>query len=321
MRRIPFFILSFLATMSVAHAQDPAFEKLIDRNKPSVLRVYAAAMQKDLQRNAAPGDIRGAAVAIAPGSYLTACPTIAGAAMVVTSVGEFPANDKSNTLKVEKRTVTLKAADDSGLLCELNGPLAAPPVPIGTITTLNVRDPVFALGFAGGGASISRGSFEGYRVVGRGLYAQFRMGTLPGTGGSGVFDAKGQLIAILIDHKAERGMALGIPVDWRVSMKPETDARNLALLNYDENRFLSSTDAQRLVRDDPSHAWAWFRLGQMDVQGKRFREAINSLNTSARLLSNFDQTWCLLAESHGAIGDPAQQRRYEALCKGLKPSE
>jgi tetratricopeptide (TPR) repeat protein len=124
-----------------------------------------------------------------------------------------------------RRLVTAQLADTLHDLCLLLVPdLATPPARLGQTSTLKPGEAVFALGFEGGLALQARAgivralhAYDGARVI---------ESTTPftsGASGGALFDAEGQLVAILTYRlRGDRRSYFSVPVEWFIP-RLETD--------------------------------------------------------------------------------------------------
>jgi hypothetical protein len=147
----------------------------------------------------------GTGVAVAPGHIVTSCHIIRWGESVRVQRGEM------------RRVVTAQLADTLHDLCLLLVPdLAIPTARLGQTGTLKPGEAVFALGFEGGltlqaRAGIVRAlhAYDGARVI---------ESTTPftsGASGGALFDAEGQLVAILTYRlRGDRRSYFSVPVEW-----------------------------------------------------------------------------------------------------------
>ena len=116
----------------------------------------------------------------------------------------------------------VQLADEAFDLCRLDVPgMHAPPVAIGSVTSLRTGQQVYAIGApAGLELTISEGIVSSLRKVEEGIVIQTTAPISSGSSGGGLFDLSGRLVGITtFQHRFGQNLNFALPADWIAQMR------------------------------------------------------------------------------------------------------
>ena len=160
----------------------------------------------------------GSGVVIAPGTVITNCHVAMAGGSLNVKVGaeQFPAS--------------VEIADEEYDLCRLSvSGLSAPPVTIGSATTLKTGQKVYAIGSPQGlELTISDGIVSGMRDLPQGRVIQTTAPISPGSSGGPLFDAYGRLVGIMtFQHRSGQNLNFAVPADWIADIRSRSASNPL----------------------------------------------------------------------------------------------
>jgi tetratricopeptide (TPR) repeat protein len=223
---------------------------------------------------------------------------------------------------------TLKAGDPDKDLCLLTAPgLGAEPARLGKTASLKVGDPVYAVGAPQGlELSLSEGIVSQLRG-GHPPIIQTTVAISPGSSGSGLFNAKGELVGITTFHLKEgQSLNFALPVEWfgevaekKIRKRPEGEApgapepaanwldRKAALEKAGDWPGLLA-HCRLWTQAEPHNGLAWYNLGDAYGNFGRHREAIAAYRKALRLKPDETCVWNNLGAQYGKMG-----RHHDAI--------
>lgn len=149
--------------------------------------------------------------------------------------------ERASTVTVKRKDVNYTAQvlsdrrDRDLALLSVQG-LESPPVGVSSIRTVEVGQPVYAVGApAGLELTLTNGLVSALREVDDGKLIQTSAPISPGSSGGGLFNEQGQLIGITTlkgSGKAMEGLGFAVPADWVVQLvNPEKKIKTNSLLS------------------------------------------------------------------------------------------
>jgi len=177
------------------------------------------------------------------------------------------------------------------------------PAQIGKTADLKVGDTVYAVGAPRGLA----------RSLSVGIVAQLRGGPppliqttaaiSPGSSGGGLFDREGRLVGLTtFQVRGEQSLNFALPVEWIGKVNPgrehftEEDSqsewlkRSIALEKRKDWQGLLGW-SQKWTKSEPKNALAWFYLGFVYDELKRYNDAIEALRQAVRINPEDANAW------------------------------
>ncbi len=208
--------------------------------------------------------------------------TVATSAHVVMGHGNLEVRQGSH-----QWTVKARREDPARDICllfvpGLGLPMAAPRLP----EELRLGQPVFSLGFPGGGDSVSSaGTLQGLWCFRGGLLLQSDASTAPGSSGGGLFDAEGCLLGLnAFVFPDQPRLSFAVPVAWVEELRapeaqgsaqaPPLSSEFLGSLASDSANWPQWVEFTRTwVRSTPTDPKGWTALGQaLDARLRQLEE-------------------------------------------------
>ncbi len=226
---------------------------------------------------------------------------------------------------------SLDKADWNRDVCSLRVPgLPAPPVVLGSTKTLQVGASVYAIGTPEGlQRTLSEGIVSSLRPVGSGSYIQTTAAISPGSSGGGLFDDHGRLLG-LTSFFISKGQQLNfaLPVEWiealphRVTPRVAFGTSEVHWLNravaLQSNKDWQGLQAlaERWIKAQPHSAFAWFGLGEADVNLGQYAQAIDAYRQGMQINPQDAGAWTNLGNAYDGAGQYAQA--CDAYRQGLQ---
>lgn len=221
-------------------------------------------------------------------------------------------------------------------ICSLSvAGLEAPPVTLGSTTTVNVGDPVYAIGTPEGlDLTLSQGIVSSLRHVKDGSYIQTTAAISPGSSGGGLFDDHGRLLGLtsFFISKGEQ-LNFALPVEWIESL-PLHSTKQQVVRVPSEMDFMVRAAALESRRDwtgllklgntwttaVPNSSSGWSTLAEAELELHRGREALLHIQRALRLDARDSENWELLGVIYLGAGEYEQAINANKQAVTLRPS-
>jgi len=253
-------------------------------------------------------DSLGSGVILASGRVITNCHVVQEATAIQVKVGE----------KEWKATVML--ADTTRDLCQLDVPgLAAPAVKIRSYHTLQIGEPLYAVGNPlGFGLSVSSGLVSSIGLY-KGQTRLFSSAPIsPGSSGGGLFDSQGRLLGITSGfYPGAQNLNLALPADWINDLSKRGVTWRAPTASTPDPDWLGQSETLRVASKWIELA-AWSRrwheayptatlanttLGLALLSMNQFTEAKDALLMALQQDPNNASAYCYLAQVQYALGE------------------
>jgi tetratricopeptide (TPR) repeat protein len=210
-------------------------------------------------------------------------------------------------------------------ICVLAGKrINGKPAQFGKAADLKVGDTVYAVG-APLGLELS---------ISEGIVAQLRGGPPPliqttaaisfGSSGGGLFDREGRLVGLTtFQVRGGQSLNFALPVEWIGEVNA---GRNLVAEGYDPSEWLKRAIALEKRKDwqglldwslkwtksEPKNALAWYYLGVVYDEFKRYNDAIDALRQTVRIDPGYANAWNNLGAAY------VELKRYNDAIEALR---
>lgn len=221
-------------------------------------------------------------------------------------------------------------------VCSLSvADLKAPPVTLGDTKTVNVGDPVYAIGTPEGlDLTLSQGIVSSLRQVKDGSYIQTTAAISPGSSGGGLFDDQGRLLG-LTSFNVTKGQQLNfaLPVEW-IEALPQHSTKQQAARGTTEISFFARAATLESQRDGtgflrlanewaaafPHSANAWGAVAEGNFMLARYPDAIVAARHAVQLDRKNPMGWSMLGKAYGSVGKYEQAIRADEQLLRINPS-